>query len=214
MVRSCHVDTCPVGIATQRPELREKFAGTPEQVMAYLVFVAEEVRRLLASLGLRTFEDAIGRVDLLRQAETADPRAASLDLGSLLADLRDPADPSAIRFVGDVHIEPTGHELGDRLAEDAAPILEESRLVELHYAISNTDRTVGARLGGEIGRRFGALPPSGRVRVHLDGVAGQSFGAFLAAGIELHLTGEANDYVGKGMGGGRIVIRPPDERRG
>jgi glutamate synthase (ferredoxin) len=210
MVRSCHVDTCPVGIATQRPELREKFAATPEQVMAYLVYVAEEVRRLLASLGLRSFEEAVGRVDLLRPVETGDSRADSLALAPLLA----VAGESPARFVGDVHIEPEGWELGDRLANDAEPALVESRLVELSYPIGNRDRTVGARLGGRIGKRFGSTPPPGRVRATFEGVAGQGFGAFLAEGVELHLVGEANDYVGKGMGGGRIVIRPPADDAG
>ncbi len=205
MVRSCHVDTCPVGIATQRPELREKFAGTPEQVMAYLVYVAEEIRRILASLGLRTFEEAVGRVDLLRQRQTGNPRADSLDLGPLLVSVGD----GSTRFVGDTHREPSGWELGARLADEAAQALETPRLVELTYPIANGDRTVGARLGGAIGKRFGQAAPPGRIRATFEGVAGQSFGAFLAEGIELLLTGEANDYVGKGMAGGRVVIRPP-----
>ncbi len=210
MVRTCHVDSCPVGIATQNPELREKFAATPEQVMAYLVFVAEEVRRLLASLGLRSLEEAVGRVDLLRPVETGDARADSLDLAPLVGTAGD----GPTRFIGDAHIEPRGWELGARLAEEAAPILDESRLVELQYEIRNTDRTVGARLGGSVGARFGASPPPGRVRATFTGVAGQGFGAFLAAGAELRLVGEANDYVGKGMGGGRIVISPPGNDAG
>jgi glutamate synthase domain-containing protein 2/glutamate synthase domain-containing protein 1/glutamate synthase domain-containing protein 3 len=210
MVRSCHVDTCPVGIATQRPELREKFAGTPEQVMAYLAFVAEEVRLLLASLGLRTFEEAIGRVDLLRQPGTGDPRADSLELDALLA--RAGEGPSC--FAGDAHIEADGWELGARLAEDAGPALEEAQVIHLSYAIGNRDRTVGARLGGQIGRRFGSASPPGRIRASFAGVAGQGFGAFLSAGVELRLVGEANDYVGKGMGGGRIVVSPPEDDAG
>ena len=210
MVRTCHVDSCPVGIATQNPELREKFVATPEQVMAYLVLVAEEVRRRLASLGLPSLEEAVGRVDLLRPVLTGDARADSLDLSPLVTSAGD----GPTRFVGDAHIEPRGWELGARLAEDAAPILDGSRLVELHYEIRNTDRTVGARLGGLIGARFGSAPPPGRVRATFTGVAGQGFGAFLAAGAELRLVGEANDYVGKGMAGGRIVISPPDNDAG
>ena len=205
MVRSCHVDTCPVGIATQRPELRDKFAGTPEQVMAYLVFVAEEIRRTLAALGLRTFEEAVGRVDLLRQEETGNARTDSLDLRPLLVSIAE----GATRYVGDTHREPTGWELGARLAEDAVPALDGARVTELSYPITNGDRTVGARLGGVIGKRFGSAGPPGRIRAAFDGVAGQGFGAFLTEGVELLLTGEANDYVGKGMAGGRIVIRPP-----
>jgi glutamate synthase (ferredoxin) len=210
MVRSCHVDTCPVGIATQRPELREKFAGTPEQVMAYLTYVAEEVRSLLASLGLRTLDEAIGRVDLLRQRRTGNPRADALDLSPLLASAGD----GPLRHSADVHVDAIGHELGDALCHDAAPALQGDCDVELSYPIANTDRTVGARLGGEIGLRFGAAPPPGRVRARFEGVAGQAFGAFLADGVELVLTGEANDYVGKGMGGGRIVVRPPADDAG
>ena len=205
MVRSCHVDTCPVGIATQRPELREKFAATPEQVMAYLVYVAEDVRRILAGIGLRRFADAVGRVDLLEPRQTGDPRADSLDLRPLLV----PAGAGPTGFAGDAHVEPDGWELGERLAGEGAGALDSAVLVELAYPISNGDRTVGARLGGQIGKRYGASPPPGRIRASFEGVAGQAFGAFLAEGVELILTGEANDYVAKGMGGGRIVVRPP-----
>ncbi|HZR91202.1 MAG TPA: glutamate synthase large subunit [Gaiellaceae bacterium] len=205
MVRSCHLDTCPVGIATQRPELREKFDATPEQVMAYLLFVAEEVRRLLAELGFRTFEEAVGRVDCLRQGSRSAGRAALLDLSPLLAD----PGPGPRRYAGEPQLIATGGELGARLAADAAAALHGPSLVEPVYSISTDDRSVGARLGGLIGRTFGSEKPPGRVRAHFQGVAGQSFGAFLAAGVELDLVGEANDYVGKGMGGGRIVVTPP-----
>ncbi|HZT54358.1 MAG TPA: glutamate synthase-related protein, partial [Gaiellaceae bacterium] len=205
MVRSCHLDTCPVGIATQRPELREKFDATPEQVMAYLLFVAEEVRRLLAELGFRTFEEAVGRVDCLRQGSRSAGRAALLDLSPLLAD----PGPGPRCYAGEPQLIATGGELGARLAADAAAALHGPSLVEPVYSISTDDRSVGARLGGLIGRTFGSEKPPGRVRAHFQGVAGQSFGAFLAAGVELDLVGEANDYVGKGMGGGRIVVTPP-----
>ncbi|HXV56492.1 MAG TPA: glutamate synthase large subunit [Gaiellaceae bacterium] len=205
LVRTCHQDTCPVGIATQRPELRAKLEATPEQVEAYLLLVAEDVRERLAALGLRSFGEAVGRVELLRQRRTGDPRADALDLAPLLA--RAGGGPAA--FAGEERPEAGGWELGARLAAAAAPALAEARLVELRYRIGNGDRTVGARLGGEIALRFGAQAPPGRVRASFDGVAGQSFGAFLAAGVKLTLTGEANDYVGKGMSGGRIVVRPP-----
>jgi glutamate synthase (ferredoxin) len=207
MVRTCHVDTCPVGIATQRPELRAKYAATPEQVESYLLFVAEEARGLLASLGLRSLDEAVGRADLLRRRATGDPRADSLDLGPLLA-------TPAGRFDGETMPVAGGGELGQRLAEDALPALEGAALVEPAYEITNWDRTVGAHLGGQIGREFGAHPPPGRVRARFAGAAGQSFGAFLAAGVELDLRGEANDYVGKAMGGGRITIRPPEDDAG
>jgi glutamate synthase domain-containing protein 2/glutamate synthase domain-containing protein 1/glutamate synthase domain-containing protein 3 len=205
MVRSCHLDTCPVGIATQRPELRAKFAATPEAVEAYLLLVAEEVRRHLAALGVRTFAEAVGRADLLRRRETAERRIASLDVSALLR-----SRPGG--FSGERQLESQGGELGERLLADAAPILEEERIVDLRYAIENRDRAVGARLGVEIGRRCGSGSPPGRVRARFDGAAGQSFGAFLAAGAELALVGEANDSVGKGMSGGRIVVvSPPDD---
>jgi glutamate synthase (ferredoxin) len=207
MVRSCHLDTCPVGIATQRPELRAKFAATPEVVAAYLLFVAHEVRQHLAALGLRTFADAVGRADLLRRRELTARRSASLDLSALLGVPRG-------RFEGErlPVDETTG--LGEQLAAAAAPIFEEERIVELRYPIENGDRAVGARLGVELGRRFGASAPPGRVRARFEGTAGQSFGAFLGAGVELELVGDANDSVGKGMSGGRIVVLPPPADEG
>ena len=210
LVRTCHMDTCPVGIATQRPELRAKFDATPEMVETYLLLVAEETRRLLASLGLRSLEEAVGRVELLRQRTTGDPRADALDLAPLLGRAGD-GTPS---FAGEHGTAADGWELGARLADDAAPALTGPRLVELAYPIGSGDRTVGARLGGRIGKEFGLAPPPGRVRARFEGVAGQSFGAFLAAGVELDLVGEANDYVGKGMSGGRIVVRPPADDAG
>jgi glutamate synthase domain-containing protein 2/glutamate synthase domain-containing protein 1/glutamate synthase domain-containing protein 3 len=199
MVRTCHVDTCPVGIATQQPELRAKFAATPEQVAAYLLYVAEEVRGYLAQLGLRTFGEAVGRVDLLRTRETG-----PLDLSPLLA----PVD-GVLAYAREPMPVAGGGELDDRLADEARDALEHSALVEPTYAISNWDRTVGARLGGLIGRRFRGATPPGRVRARFVGTAGQSFGAFLTGGVELDLEGEANDYVGKSMSGGRLVISPP-----
>jgi glutamate synthase (ferredoxin) len=210
MVRSCHLDTCPVGIATQRPELRAKFAATPEMVASYLLYVAEDVRRGLAALGLRSVAEAVGRVDLLRPRATGDPRAETLDLAPLLAR----PQGETFRFAGEATPEAEGGELGERLAADAAVIAGEARVLALSYPIRNSDRAVGARLGGELGRAFGSGPPPGRVRGSFEGVAGQSFGAFLARGARLTLTGEANDYVGKGMSGGRIVIRPPADDAG
>ena len=212
MVRACHKDTCPTGIATQRPNLRAKFAGTAEGVAQYLLFIAEEVRALLASLGLRSLDEAIGQVELLRQKETGHTRADSLDLSYLL---EPPADPAAVRrFVAGMDIQRPRSELGRRLAEDAFYALWEGQDLTLEYAITNADRTIGAELGGSIGIEWGDRLPPGTVRARFTGVAGQSFGAFLADGVTLELTGEANDYVGKGMGGGRIVIRPPADDAG
>ena len=215
MVRTCHQDNCPVGIATQRPDLRAKYTGTPEMVVHYLEYVATEVRELLASLGLRGLDEAVGRVDLLAQRRTGDPRADSLDLSPLLATgISDGGDPPATRFVASDPIQRPRSELGDRIHDDAWPGLRDGDLVHLQYPISNTDRSVGARLGVAVGAAFGSRPPAGRARIELEGTAGQSFGAFLAPGIDLRLTGVCNDYVGKGMGGGRIVVRPPADDAG
>jgi glutamate synthase (ferredoxin) len=206
MVRTCHLDTCPVGIATQRPELRAKFAGTPEMVAAFMTSVAEEVRGLLACLGFRTLDEVIGRAELLR-VRAVDASADRLDVAPLLRRPR-----GERRSVATDAIDRPASALGDRLFDDAWPAIRDGDNVDIELTIANGDRTVGARLGGAIGKAFGSEAPPGFARVHFHGAAGQSFGAFLAAGVELRLTGEANDYVGKGMGGGLIVIAaPPDD---
>jgi glutamate synthase (ferredoxin) len=208
MVRSCHLDTCPVGIATQRPDLRAKFAGTPEMVVHYLMFVAEEVRRILASLGLRSLDEAIGRADLLRQRHVF-MRGDAVDLSPLLRSFG-----GERRFRRTLPIMQPTSGLGDRLVTDAFSAIRHGATIGLAYEITNADRTVGARLGGAIGHEFGEGEPPGRAVVTLEGEAGQSFGAFLSHGVELHLTGEANDYVGKGMGGGLIAVRAPSNDAG
>ena len=210
MVRACHLDSCPVGIATQRPDLRQRFTGTPERVARYLLFVAEEVRRRLAALGLRSLDEAIGRTDLLRQTKTGNARKDLIDLSPLLVH----SGEGPARFVGELPIDSVGSDLGDRLSVDAAEILERELQLELEYEIRNGDRTVGARLGGDIGERFGFGAPPGSVLVRFKGSAGQSFGAFLTEGITFELTGAANDYVGKGMNGGTVIIRPSAEVTG
>jgi glutamate synthase (ferredoxin) len=209
MVRTCHLDTCPVGIATQREELRTRFAGTPEMVAAYFTAVAEEVRSILASLGLRSIDEAIGRADLLHQRTTGG-RADRVDLGPLLR----PVEGGQRRFDAPLPFQRPRSPLGDRLYQEAWPALRTGGRVSLEYRISNSDRSIGARLGGAIGHEFGEGRPPGTARVAFDGQAGQSFGAFLAAGVEFRLTGEANDYVGKGMSGGVIVIVPPPDDAG
>jgi glutamate synthase (ferredoxin) len=245
MARACHRDTCPVGIATQRRDLRDKYAGTPETVAGYLLFVAEEVRRGLASLGLTSLDEAIGRVDLLAARDVSEhPRALSLDVSPLLIDpfaraedaqvSGEPAegapgvgeeetgaDPGAGAVVGSrgyqasLPIQAPRSELGDRVFDDVFESLWDGTVLNLKYDIRNADRTVGARLGGAIELEFGdETPPPGRASVRFAGEAGQSFGAFLSRGVEFVLTGEANDYVGKGMAGGRIVVRPPDHDAG
>jgi glutamate synthase (ferredoxin) len=210
MVRACHRNTCPVGIATQDPALRAKFAGTPEQVAAYLTFVAEDVRSHLAALGFRSLDEAIGHTEALRQRRTTDPRAELLDLRPLLA----VASDGPRRFVEHVAIQRQHAALGDALHDVAWPVVSVGGDATLEWRIANGDRSFGARLGGAIGHEYGELPPPGRVTVRLAGVAGQSFGAFLADGVALHLTGEANDYVGKSMGGGVVSIRPPADDAG
>ncbi|HWL35987.1 MAG TPA: glutamate synthase-related protein [Frankiaceae bacterium] len=210
MVRACHRNTCPVGIATQDPELRKKFTGTAEQVADYLRFVAEEVRETLAVLGFRSLDEAIGRTESLRQRRTDDPRAESLDLRPLLAV---PAEGPR-RFVAPVSIQRQHAPLGDRLFDVAWPVVSTGGTLEVDWDIRNGDRSFGARLGGAIGRAFGAAAPPGAVTARLTGVAGQSLGAFLTEGIRVELTGEANDYVGKSMGGGVVAITPPADDAG
>ena len=210
MVRSCHLDTCPVGIATQRPELRSKFAATPEHVEAYLVQLAEDVRRRLAALGFRSFADAVGRVDRLRPREGLGERAATLDPAALL---RDPGE-GPLAYAGEAPLEAPGGELGLELAGAAAGILDGPTLLEVERDVTSRDRAVGVRLAGLVAARYGSGAPPGRVRVELRGSAGQSFGAFLSRGVRLILDGDANDGVGKGMAGGRIVVRPPADDAG
>jgi glutamate synthase domain-containing protein 2/glutamate synthase domain-containing protein 1/glutamate synthase domain-containing protein 3 len=212
MLRACHRDTCSTGIATQRSNLRAKFAGTPEGVAAYLLFVAQEARTLMASIGLRSFDEAIGRVECLRQRSTGDERVDTVDLGPLLVPPTDTAAPR--RFVATAPIQRPRSQLGDRLEADAFRTVWEGRDIELSYPITNGDRAVGASLGGTIALEWGGRAPLGTAVVQFEGAAGQSFGAFLTHGIELELVGEANDYVGKAMGGGRIVIRPPGNDAG
>ncbi len=209
MVRSCHLDTCPVGIATQQPKLRAKFAGTPEMIEAYLLFVAEEVRRLLAELGLRSLDEAVGRVECLRQRRTADDAANSLDLSRLL----ERATCGPTRFTGR-RVVTSGDRLGKLLLAQGANAVAEAALIEPRHQITNGDRAVGARLAGEVARIVGSGAPAGRVLARFEGAAGQSFGAFLTRGLRLELVGEANDYVGKAMSGGRIVISPPPDDAG
>jgi glutamate synthase (ferredoxin) len=212
MVRACHKDTCPTGVATQRPNLRAKFTGTPEGVAQYLLFVAEEVRHHLAALGFRTLDEAIGRVECLRKRPTDDPRTEAVDIRALLAPPSDPDAPR--RFLKHPQILRPRSALDERLLEDAFGTLWAGEEITLDYEITNADRTVGASLGGAIGLEWGTTPPPGRVHVRLRGSAGQSFGAFVHNGVTLTLQGDANDYVGKGLGGGRLVIRPPEDDAG
>jgi glutamate synthase (NADPH) large chain len=211
MMRKCHLNTCPVGIATQDPELRKRFTGTPEHVINFFFFVAEEVRELMATLGFRRFDEMIGQSNRLDQSKAiAHYKAKGLDLSRMLH------KPEAAPGVAIYNSERQQHKLAnikDRwLIEQALPALEQGKPVHIEGAIKNTDRTTGAMLSGEVAKRHGhAGFPEDTISIKLTGTAGQSFGAFLAAGISLELIGDANDYVGKGLSGGRIVISPSPE---
>jgi glutamate synthase (ferredoxin) len=212
MARTCHTNNCPVGVATQRPDLRARFPGKPEHVVNFFRHVAQEVREILASIGARSLNDIIGRTDLLRQVRRGHAGADALDLSALLARFDRPGDP--IRNVQPWNGMIEVGTLNRRLIEDAACAIDHQLHVELHYPITNVDRTVGATLSGEIGRRFGETGlPEGMITVSFRGSAGQSFGAFLAPGMRMLLDGECNDYVGKGMAGGEIVVRPLPQAR-
>jgi glutamate synthase (ferredoxin) len=209
MARQCHSNVCPVGIAAQKPELRAKFPGTPEHVVNFMLFVAEQVREILAGLGFRSMDEVIGRVDLLELKPVEQfPKTANLDLSVILAD-PDPSGTKPRRHVQERNDRPDDP-LDDRIWEDAQAAVESSKPFTRHYPIQNTDRTVGARLAGEIARRYRAEGlPDGTIELHFEGSAGQSFGAFCNRGMMLFLTGEAQDYVGKSMFGGEIAILPP-----
>ncbi|MFV9504158.1 MAG: glutamate synthase large subunit [Oscillochloridaceae bacterium umkhey_bin13] len=213
MARACHNNTCPVGIATQRLDLRAKFPGKPEMVMAFFRYLAQEVRELLASLGLRSLDEAVGRSDLLRQRVSDAPGADLLDLTPVVGTAH-MLPGAALRHGGNANPLPVGESLNDRIMRDTSAALAARGPVTLRYPIRNRDRSVGARLAGAIGQLYGdkGLPPA-TITIHFKGSAGQSFGAFNAPGVDLLLTGEANDYVGKGMAGGAIVIKPDPQAR-
>lgn len=208
MLRACHRDTCKPGIATQRPGLRANFAGTPEGVAAYFMFVAEEIRNLLASVGARTVDDIVGRTELLTQRTTGNERVDRFDLAPLLAVTGPPDAPR--RHVARTALQDPRSVLGDDVAAAGFRSVWEGDRMVVHRDITNADRTVGAALGGAIAVEHGLSEPPGSVALHLSGTAGQSLGAFVTHGVDLRLVGEANDFVGKGMGGGRIVVVPPD----
>ncbi len=206
MVRQCHSNTCPVGICTQDEGLREKFEGTPEKVMNLFSFVAEEVREILATLGATTLEEIIGRSDLLAQVSRGDPSLDDLDLNPLLvrADSGDQKVVSTV--VGRNEVPET---LDAQMIEDAEPALESGEKMQLTYNIANTQRAIGTKLSSMITQKHGmtTLQP-GQITVRLRGSAGQSLGAFGVQGLKLEVFGDANDYVGKGLSGGMITVRP------
>ncbi len=213
MMRKCHLNTCPVGVATQDPVLRQKFAGKPEHVVNYFFFVAEEARQLMAQLGIRKFDDLVGRADLLDMSHgIAHWKARGLDFSRLFHQPQVPADVPRLHVAGQEH----GLEkaLDMRLIEKSKAALEKAEKVQFMEVARNVNRTVGAMLSGELIRRRPEGLADDTLRIQLEGTGGQSFGAFLAKGITLYLIGDANDYTGKGLSGGRVVVRPSIDFRG
>jgi glutamate synthase (NADPH/NADH) large chain len=210
MMRVCHLDTCPVGIATQNPELRKRYTGKPEFVENFFLFLAEEVREYLAQLGFRTLDEAIGHAELLDvRSAVAHWKAYGLDLEPILYVPDLPADASRRQSVKQDHR--LEEALDNKLIAAAAPALTDGTAVRVEIAVRNENRSVGAMLGGEVTRRFGGAGlPDDTIDVTLRGTAGQSFGAFVPRGVTLRLFGDANDYIGKGLSGGRLVVRPDE----
>jgi len=213
MARQCHLNTCPVGIATQREDLRAKFPGTPERVVHFFLALAEDVRQMLAALGFRALDEIVGRPDLLRvRADIPVPRARRLVLDALLAD-PDPSGTRARRHTRERNDRP-GAPFDDRILVEIGEAIVAGRPVDRTFAIRNVNRTAGGRVAAAIARRYGdAGLPGGTITLRFAGSAGQSFGAWCVEGMRLVLTGEANDYVGKGMTGGEITILPPEALR-
>jgi glutamate synthase domain-containing protein 3 len=209
MMRKCHLNTCPVGIATQDPALRAKFQGKPEHVINFFFYIAEEVRQWMAKMGFRTMDEMIGRVDMIEMRQAVDHwKARGVDLSAILF------NPQVPGRVGRRCMIPQDHGLDQaldyKLIDHAQEALERKTPIEFKLPIRNTHRTVGAMLSGRIAKKYGAEGlPDDTVRFEFNGSAGQSFGAFLAKGVTLTLEGDANDYVGKGLSGGRLVVYPP-----
>src|SRR5580700_2535163 len=209
MMRKCHLNTCPVGVATQDPELRKKFQGQPEDVINFFFFVAEDLRRWMSKLGFRTMDEMVGRVDRIEMRKAIDHwKARGLNFSTILY------NPQVPRRVGRRCVIAQDHGLDQaldyKLIDHARDAVEHGTRVEFRLPIRNVHRTVGAMLSGEIARRYGSAGlPDDTIRFQFTGSAGQSFGAFLAKGVTLTLEGDANDYVGKGLSGGRLIVYPP-----
>ena len=211
MMRKCHLNTCPVGVATQDPELRKRFTGTPEHVINYFFFVAEELRAIMAEMGFRTVEEMIGRVDRLDMRRVERHwKAHGVDLKRVLHAV--PLEEGRELFQTERQDHGLAAALDVELIEACKPAIESGQAVQLTRPIRNVNRTVGAMLSGRIAEAHGhAGLPADTIRIDFTGVAGQSFGAWLAHGVTISLTGDANDYVGKGLSGGRIIVRQPEE---
>ncbi len=208
MMRKCHLNTCPVGVATQDETLRKRFTGKPEHVVNYFFFVAEEIRQLMAKLGFRTMNEMIGRVDKLDMRKCIDHwKAQGLDYSRIL---HKPDVPDAAVYNCESQDHGLDKALDNKLIEQSAPALERGEAVKIETPVCNVNRTVGAMLSGRVAERYGLEGlPDDTIHVKLNGVAGQSFGTWVTQGITLELAGEGNDYVGKGLSGGRLVIYPP-----
>ncbi|MEJ7789540.1 MAG: glutamate synthase large subunit [Thermoleophilaceae bacterium] len=211
MMRVCHLNTCPVGIATQDPELRKRFAGRPEHIVTYLIAVAEETRRIMASMGVRRYEDLVGRIELLAFDTAVEHwKAQGVDLSALLTEPEEPATPRRQTRPQEPVLDSSLDHLA--LIPAASRAIRRGEKVRLQYPVSNVNRTVGGLLSGEIVRNRGPEGlEEGTVEVELTGAAGQSFGAWLAPGVTLTVNGVVNDYAGKGLSGGIIAVRPPAE---
>jgi glutamate synthase (NADPH/NADH) large chain len=210
MMRVCHLNTCPVGVATQDPELRKRFSGAADHVVNFMRFVAEEVRELMAQLGFRTFEEMVGRTECLEMRPAIDHwKARGIDLSAILH--RPELPPGVTGVCSMVQNHGIDQELDDqRLIPACQPALQERKPVEVSLPIRNVNRTVGTRLGSEVTRKFGPEGlPEDTIKVHFTGSAGQSFMAFVPKGVTFSLEGDANDYVGKGLSGGKLIVAPP-----
>lgn len=207
MVRQCHSNTCPVGVCTQDQRLRDKFTGTPEKVINLMTFIAEEVREILAKLGAKSLDEVVGRTELLRQVSRGAEHLDDLDLNPILAKVD--ADESERRFSLSTFRNAVPDSLDAQIIADAKAVFDRGEKMQLAYNVRNTHRAVGTRLSSEITRTFGMSKlADGHVQIRLRGSAGQSLGAFLCKGVRLEVFGDANDYVGKGLSGGTIVVRP------
>ncbi|GEP45216.1 glutamate synthase large subunit [Brevifollis gellanilyticus] len=209
MMRVCHLNTCPVGVATQNPELRAKFSGDPEHAANFMRFIAQEVRELMAELGFRKIEDMVGRTDVLEARQAVDHwKARGIDLSKLL--YSPPVGPEVGRFCTEKQDHGIAKSMDiTKLLDLCKPAIEKGEKVKATLPIRNVNRTVGTILGNEITKRHWQGLPDDTVHLHFNGTAGQSFGAFIPKGVTLEIEGDANDYVGKGMSGGRIIVYPP-----
>jgi glutamate synthase (NADPH/NADH) large chain/glutamate synthase (ferredoxin) len=213
MMRKCHLNTCPVGVATQDPEVRKRFSGQPENVVNFFFFIAEEVRQIMAQLGIRKFDDLIGRADLLDMRKGIEHwKASGLDFGRLFAQPNVPPDVPRFQTLTQEH----GLEkaLDNVLIAKSRAAIDKGERVQFMEVARNVNRSVGAMLSGAVTKVHPEGLPDDTIRIQLEGTGGQSFGAFLAKGITLYLIGDANDYTGKGLSGGRVVVRPSIDFRG